>query len=285
MDFSILEGPNGKTLRVDGPWTVDAAAAALDPGVTGVILADWDGPPVDHESLVGLPIDSVSIADRRITELEPLVHLGRPLRSLVLYTGPDTIVDLAWFPDLEVLHADWQTVESWSDRPEGLRDLYVFGFDAPSFEYLGANPMLESLRLDRSLLETLHTGSLLPSLRSLWIPGSKRLATLEGLRDTSSPIEELNMNWSSRIERLDGIEACTHLEQIEFADCASIESLRPLMNLPKLRRIRAHGTTRIQDLDLSPLLALRDVTELHLQHRAGYTPSVEDVETYFGVPT
>jgi hypothetical protein len=276
--IQVKDGPRGRVATVYGPWTADVEAAVADPAVIRLNVLPGDGqPPMDLNALAGVAIQEIGIGDRRITDLEPLAHVRGPLKRASFILGPDALVEMSWFPDLEEVFVDWSLVEGWPDRSESLTNIYLGGFDGATLEPLGLNPQVERLRLDRSPVETLDGIDRFPQLERLWIGGAARLTSAAALRLVAGTLRELYLDTCTRLGRLDDLSELTGLTRLEFPDCRTIESLAPIAPLVELRDLRGPGSTRIADLDLTPVLGLPRLTEFRMQSRRGYTPSVDDV--------
>jgi hypothetical protein len=80
------------------------------------------------------------------------------------------------------------------------------------------------------------------------------------------------------ISSLDEIGHLSGLTYLNVSECGDIASFGPLANLHHLKELYAYGSTRVVDGDLSPLTGLNHLTDVRMQNRRDYTPSLKSIK-------
>lgn len=272
------EGPN---LVVTDAWSDDIARALAAGGIEGLTLNYARGfKGGDLRFIDGLPLRRLNLLARTIDDLGVLYTLGGTLESLNLTAGSAARLDLSRFPHLVDLGTDLAHVFESIHSATSLRSLYLGGYAWADLQPLGGLIELESLQLkDRPAVESLDGLQNFPKLTSLQVAGASKLRDLTALRDQAPRLKSLDFRGSTKFSELDDMSSLANLELLDISQCGSIYSLRPLTSLARLAELFMSESTRIEDSDLSPLLALPKLRELSIQPRKSYQPSVFEIKT------
>ncbi len=107
--------------------------------------------------------------------------------------------------------------------------------------------------------------------------GRRRLSDVTELQGRDL-IERLALQACRGLDTLDDLAGCTGLRRLDVAEGGDLVSAAPLGGLVELEELYAYGSTRFVDGDLSPLARLPRLTELRMQSRRHYRPSVPDLK-------
>ncbi|MGM9473478.1 hypothetical protein ACS5PJ_15925 [Pseudarthrobacter sp. YS3] len=281
--FVIHDDEHGKTLDVVGDWTPQAADVLARGEADGLILNYARG--FRERSLDFLrdwPVRRLTILLRTITDLEPIYRLAGTLEQLSLATSEKTALDLTRLPRLRHLSCEnWTQIEHTIPSCTSLDYLYTGSYTPRDLLPLAYNRSLTTIRMkDRPRLESLNGVDAFASLVELGIFGAPLLEDLIDLGSASAPktLRTLELEMCRGISSLDAVRHLTGLTYLDIGDCGDIASFGPLANLGNLKELYAYGTTRVMDGDLSPLTGLTELTDLRLQSRRDYKPSVKSLE-------
>lgn len=264
---------------VTGPWTAKAAEPILSGQADRLILNYALGfVEPDLEFLRGLPLRQLVVLDRRLSSLAPIADLSASLELLRLTTDPKLAVDLANFPLLRDLSADWQQIKATVSAAARLDRLHIGRYSAPDLRPLSSLENLRRLALtDRPRLASLAGLEAFRALRSLGIYGGRHLVDISAL-DGSDSLEELELEGCHKLAHIDAVSSCARLRRLNVSECGDLASLWPLADLAELEVVRLFGSTRIVDGDLSPLARLPHLNDLRMMSRRQYRPSVHDIQ-------
>lgn len=264
---------------VTGPWTEQAAEPILSGEADRLVLNYAHGfAETDLEFLRELPLRQLVVLDRRLTSLAPLEGLSETLEFLHLTTDPKLSVDVAQFPRLVDLSADWQQVRSTVSAAVRLERLHIGRYSESDLKPLSGLGRLQRLALtDRPRLASLAGLEAFPDLRSLggYLAGDLiDIAELGG----RGLLEELELEGCRKLARIDAIAGCVRLSRLNLSECGDLASLRPLTGLAALEVVQLFGSTKVLDGDLAPLAGLPHLKELRMQSRRHYRPGVDDIQ-------
>lgn len=221
------------------------------------------------------------------------VRLGRLLpqvRELMVTSGvrPPGNDVLRWLPNLRALCLGRGPADPKIDlrvlaTMPYLEDLRFDASAVPTIEPLANMTGLRRVRIENHTFESIAPLSAASGLRFVavgWWKGMHRLGGLteleqvelnEGTVRSLRPFRQLAQLRSltifgRRIRSLDGIEGLSALEDL-FLYNPGIEDLAPLINLPRLRRLRLDLPTRVADF--SPIGRLSNLEELIIHMKGG----------------
>jgi len=270
---------SGRTLELTGPWSATAGRAVrlLRPsGLDVDYTRGFDGDDLAFlGDLAGTTIRRLSVVNHELEDLSPLVQLGPQLEHLTVRTPSAQTLDLARFPRLVSYRGPWAHVRdsiAWGTRIERLM---LEGYAEPDLAVLRELPSLTALRLDRpERLRRLHgVGPGLERLSVLHAP----LLTDVGDVGAASGLRLLELIGSPSTHGLERVGGCTALEELTLSGCEPIPSLGWLHDLGTLRRFELLGATSVADGDLQPLADLPALSQVTMQPRAHYRPTVAEV--------
>jgi internalin A len=276
--FVIEDLPEGRTLVVTGAWTSDALAALGRDDVDGVWLNYARGFTEVDLSFVGAwPIRRLDVLDRKLTDLAPIERLAATLEHLSVQATPGAVLNLAAFPGLRSLAAEWRAVRETVADTDGLRELIALNYDERDLWPLAENEELTKVVLKPAdHLESLAGVEALSNLRDLEILAAPILDDLADLG--GQPLRKLKLQDCRSVHSLDAIGTVTSLRFLGISDCGPIDSLRPLSLLDSLETFHAWGSTRIVDADLTPLTKLPRLSEIRMRARPEYEPQLSTIK-------
>lgn len=264
---------------VTGPWT-DRAAEPIRSGEADRLVLNYalGFAEADLEFLRGLPVKQLVVLDRRLSSLEPINALSDSLELLHLTTDSTLSIDLALFPQLADLSADWQQVRSTIAAAPRLERLHVGRYAERDLMPLTSPRSLRRLALtDRPRISTLEGLAALPELRSLGVYLAKNLEDIDELEGRDS-IEDLELESCRKLDRIDAIGGCVGLRTLNLSECGDLPSVAPLTGLTGLEVLQLFGSTNVLDGDLTPIAGLPRLRELRMRSRRHYRPSVGDIQ-------
>lgn len=281
--FVIHDDDNGRSLDVVGDWTAQAAGVLARGQADGLILNYARG---FHERsldfLQDWPVRRLTIMARTITDLEPIYRLAGTLEYLSLNASDKAALDLTRLPLLKHLSCEnWSQIEPTIAACPSLQYLYAGSYTPRDLLPLANNRSLTTIRMkDRPRLESLNGVDAFTSLEDLGIFGATLLTDVVDLGSASAPrtLRTLELELCRGISTLDEIGRLTGLTYLNIGDCGDIASFAPLANLRHLKELYAYGTTRVIDGDLSPLMGLMELTDVRMQNRRAYSPSLKSIK-------
>ncbi|XAS68486.1 hypothetical protein V3C33_04025 [Micrococcaceae bacterium Sec5.7] len=287
IGFELAHVDDGIDLVVKGIWTTACTEVLTAGHADGLVLnyaLGYAEPDLDF--LREWPIKRLKILDRSVTDLSPIYRLAATLRKLEVLTAPSATLDLSLLSGLQDLGAGWgQVRDTISDVPE-LKRIFVLYFDAPDLTVFKANPLLESIRMkDRPKIQSLKGFQDLTQLGELGIFRGSRLNDISGFDSTTenTVLHTLKLEACRKVTSLAPIRNLRSLKTLNIGDCGDIDSLHPLSSLQYLEELFAYGTTKVQDGDLSLLLALPRLRVVRIRPRKSYRPAVGEVENHVGI--
>jgi len=239
----------------DSGWTPDLAKMYVDQECQGVTVSalgrDFEIPDVSFlHQLPGL--EEIRLLGR-IRDDTAAFEISSA-RSLQVDTPCRTAIRFGAAVDLETLDLWWRPGVETVAELANLRELSIYGWEAPDFRILGEKPALEFLRVQLRRATAVTSAGLAGAraLRTAWfyegaITDTEELSALP-------QVEELAFR-GTKVSSLDFVRACPRLRSLELENCGEIASLAPLADHPALASVAISGSTKIVDGDLSPLLA------------------------------
>jgi hypothetical protein len=279
QEFAIGHFPDRVEVVVTGRWTADAAGPFESGEADRLVLNYAHGfSEPNLEFLRGLPVRQLVVLDRRLESLDPISALGDTLELLHVTTDPALALDLARFPRLVDLSADWHQVEATIAGGTSLRRLHVGRYGQQDLQPLSRLVGLRRLALtDRPLLRSLGGLSSLPDLRALGVFMAKDLDDVSELQGRSA-IEDLELEGCRKLSTVDALAGCVGLSRLNLSECGDLASLAPLRGLTAIEVLQVFGSTKIVDGDLTPIADLPRLKELRIQSRRHYRPSVAEIQ-------
>lgn len=278
--FVIHDDDTGRSLDVVGDWTPRAAGVLARGEANGLILNYARGfRERNLDFLKDWPLRRLTILARTITDLEPIYRLAGSLEYLSLASSDRAGLDLTRLPRLKHLSCEnWSQLEPTIAACTSLEYLYAGSYMPRDLLPLANNRKLTTIRMkDRPRLESLNGIDAFTSLVELGIFGAPLLKDVVDLGSASAPktLRRLDLQSCRGVSTLDGIGRLTGLTHLNIAESGDIASFAPLANLRHLKTLHAYGTTRVVDADLSPLMGLTELTDLRMQNRREYRPSLK----------
>lgn len=264
---------------VTGPWSAEMINA-VQSGIADRVVCNYalgfDEP--DLRFLEYLPIKQLVILDPRISDLAPLYTLSPTLESLHLTVDPHIAIDLTAFPLLRDLSANWSQVADTITGALRLQRTALGSYQPADLTPLAGLDALNSISMkDRPRIRSLAGLGQLPNLTHLGIYSAARLEDVADLRGRQR-IESLYLQGCPRLGTTEDLDGCTGLRKLNLAEGADLDTCTPLGALTALEELYLYGTTRFTDGDLSPIAELPHLTELRMQNRRHYRPSVKTIQ-------
>jgi internalin A len=277
--FVIEETPQGQTLVVTGAWSGQAQALVESGDVAGLVLNYARGfkePSLDF--LEPWPLRGLDVLDRTITDLTPIARLGETLEDLAIQAAPHTSIDLGSLPRLRSIAALWETVEATFHGPDDLREVVLIDYHEANLSPIAIQPAITRVVIKGApILETLDGAEAFARLGVLRVGDARELGDLSALGGTRGSLIELKFETCLGISSLDELATLANLRVLGISDCGRIASLHPIADMSRLETLYAWGSTRIEDGDLTPLLALASLREVRMRDRRDYEPPLASV--------
>lgn len=279
QEFAVWRFPDRVEVTLTRRWTVEVSRMFESGEADRLVLNYALGfSEPDLEFLRGLPIRQLVILDRRLTSVTPINELADTLELLHITTDPSLAIDLARFPRMTDMSADWQQVSATIEAAANLRRLHVGRYDRTDLEPLSELVHLKRLALtDRPRLRSLAGLSELPELQELAVPLAKNLVDVSALRGLAQ-IEDLNMEGCRKLNTVEDLSHCLGLRRLNLSECGGLPSVAPLRELVSIEDLLMYGATKIIDGDLTPIANLPRLKELRMQSRRHYRPSVAEIQ-------
>jgi hypothetical protein len=277
VPFAHRRLPNGSVeFDLLGRWSAEAADAFMNSAAESLVLNYARGFEADDLSfLTGLAVRRLTILDYKPYDLTPIYSLGDTLVSLSLGRQMAAI-DLTELPYLTDLRCDWTNVASSIANVDGLGSISLGGYRPRDLTPL-SHLHLESLRLlDRPRLKTLSGLETHVDLEKFEVAGS----SLSDLTPASAlaSLQDLRVPGCVKLDNLDAVTGLVALLALDVSECNNIDSFSPLRGTQALEHLHAHGSTKVIDGDLKPLLELPQLRDVRMMNRRNYKPSVSDVQ-------
>ena len=220
----------------------------------------------------------------RAREIVSISNSRQPLEWLEMLSPDTTTVELfglfgdppsSLSPSIAALTAPWAVVKALLNGRalDGVRHLYVDGYQGEDLSYFRGLAQLRSLRLDGAA-RLRDFGGLDDStpLEALDV-GPSPHASLDGLDEIES-LRELSLNGLRGTDfAFDFVSSLPNLEALNLEDCGRWSECSPLGRASALRRLGLTGNTTISDGDLSAL-ARSTFDEVSIAARRHYRPTV-----------
>lgn len=281
--FQLEVQPGWTVLKVTDTWTGEAAAMAASGQVDELRLNyAWGFKEPTLDFIDDWPLKKIFVLARWLDDLTPIHRLGATLEGISTEVAAKADIDLAYLPGLRKVVADWPVVKKSFSALTHLTELFIFSFKEADLTPLVGNLGLTSLRMKQyPQVRSVEGIEELAHLEQLQIVVATKLEDLSALRHTPSKehLRDLDFDTCKRITTVDDIAALTSLEKLNLGNCGTLESLKPLTALHRLRQIRLYESTVVADGDLSPLLEKPALKSINLTNRRHYQPTVKQVET------
>jgi hypothetical protein len=279
--YRIERDENGDTLVVTDSWTDKISQLLSEGRADGLDLNYAKGfKNTDLSILRAWPLKRLAVLARTVKDLSPVARLGGTLEVLSVQTAPKASIDLAQFPALTALAAEWSQIRSSIAEAPRLADLMVRAYDEADLTPLRWNAALARLRFkDRPRIQHLNGVEALRSLEHLAVYLAP-LQDLDALGNEDLAVRELHVE-SCPIRDLSPLARQRSLTFLNASDCGDLASLSPLRELGDLSILWLFGTTKVIDDDLSPLCELSRLRELRMRSRRTYRPSVEAIQALY----
>jgi hypothetical protein len=278
MTVEVTSDTWGRRAILRTPWTDSEAAQLLASGIARVHVigfAQQPVPPLSNlQGIAELKVLTLDVtSDASVTQLSELTALS-------LETHARNPIDFRVFKRLQRLHVNWRPSAETAFENPSIRSLSVSRYPFADLRPLRRLGRLQGLRIANARTLTSLVGIAdLPALKRLWLIDDRALTNIDGLATGRPALVDLLMNVCREVGTLDALGGQLSLESLSLLEGGRIASLRPLVALPRLRRLRFHGTT-IEDGDLSVLLAMPALAVVAFGNRPHYShdlASVEDV--------
>jgi Leucine-rich repeat (LRR) protein len=274
----LEDGAYGLRAVATGRWSDDLTRWAIDQGVSELELNDGKGGcGSDIRFLSDLSeLRAFKIIDLRIQDVAPIHRLGK-LLALEVITYCRTPIDFDAFPALEQCNVEWRPRTESLFRRSTLKRLCVNRYAGRDVSPFGQLTALDSLSILTAPIHDLKGLGSLMKLRHLRLGNLRRLTSLSGPEQLVN-IEELEIHTCRAIRSIEEIGQLTNLRRLSLSNDGEIDSLRPLAYLVSLESLVFYESTNVVDGDLSPLLGLKNLSNVAFQNRRHYSHRREDIE-------
>jgi len=276
----ILEDTSeGRALVVTGPWSKQTEDALVRGEADGLVLNYARGfCETNLEFLTPhWSVRRLDLLDRKIVDLEPVGRLGGSLEQLSVEADPRAKLDLRALPHLRSIAGKWGLIRPTLGGVEARQSVITWRFDEADLHAFRNHFALQRLTLKEAPhLESLSGLAALATMERLGVVLARRLHDISDVAGLTS-LRELEFEDCPSIAALDDVEQLVNLRLLSFSEGGDVASLGPVRGLDRLVEFYAWGSTRIVDLDLSPLPRLPRLKEIRMRDRHGYKPSVVDL--------
>jgi hypothetical protein len=129
---------------------------------------------------------------------------------------------------------------------------------------------------DRPRVRSLNGLGELPLLEHLGVYLASDLCDVSDLAGRNL-LRRVDLQACRRLRTVDDLRDCTGLRVLNLSEGGDLDSATPLSMLLELEELYVYGTTRFVDGDLSAIAALPRLTELRIQNRRHYRPTVAEL--------
>lgn len=277
----VVGGPTGTSseLLVTGRWTEEAAEQFRIGRVDRLVLNRNLGFSEDDLTFLrDIPIRELVLVDRNLASLAPIYEISSTLEELDLVVGPSAgRVDVAEFPRLTKLSADWETIGESVSSATTLTSLQLRRYRRDDLVVLAGLTNLRRLALaDRPRVRSLGGIENMALLREFEVPAA-RLLTDAQMLSACRNLVRLSLEGCARLD-LSFIGTLGRLRWMNISECGDVSDVRFLANLHDLEVLRMFGSTRVVDGDLTPIAELPRLKELRMQSRRHYRPTVSEIQ-------
>lgn len=104
-----------------------------------------------------------------------------------------------------------------------------------------------------------------------------RIDSIDGIDEVNEPLEHLHISHAPKVDLSRSHAALKNLRILRLANCAELEDLNFLMELPHLIEFRFVGT-KVRSGDLSPILKHPNLRDIASQDSRSYKLKISDVQ-------
>lgn len=282
MSYELVAQGNGVDMVLAGEWRSQYGAVFESGRADGLVLNYALGfRERDLRFLEGLSIRRLAILARTLTDIEPVYSLSVTLEELSVEMGA-TEIDLTRLPILRKVSAEWAQISKTIDQVESLESITTHAYAGEDLQLLRSNAGLTAIRLrDRPKSRSLEGIEVFQQLRLLEM-ATAPLDNLSPLTGASPLLAWLDLSYSRGFRDLGPLAKLPALAVLKVAECGAVASVSSLRELSLLEEIYMWGSTRVEDLDLSPIAGLPGLRVLRMNSRRGYTPPVAEIKASIG---
>jgi hypothetical protein len=210
-----------------------------------------------------------------INTIEQLMQL----KTLEFETYCKSRIDFENLPNLVHCSLRWRKgCESLFEKTK-LKSLVIMGYRNPSLP-IDSLIKLEKLQILDSSIDSIEFLRSMSELRQLRLAELRRLIHTDAI-GAPSRIEFLEIDSCRGFRKIDQISLLTALTYLCLLNLGEVESLTPLLNLPKLEALFFYENTNILDGDVASLRKLEKLQYLSFANRRHYNCKREDYVQYF----
>lgn len=129
--YVLEDSPEGRSLVVTGPWSVEAANALGRGEADGLVLnyaRGFSGRCLEFLD-GGLGVRRLDVLDRQITDLAPIERLADSLEDLSVQAAGDAELDLGALPRLRSVAGEWALIGNTLGAVDELQSVITWQFD------------------------------------------------------------------------------------------------------------------------------------------------------------
>jgi Leucine-rich repeat (LRR) protein len=295
-NYFLPPAPDGKQpiLHVRGGWSVEVDSMIFDQGIDHLRIEWWDSEDLNplrkHAALLKKLWIECEVSDvTAVNECVNLVDLGL-MRSR-------SKIDFKRLKHLLTLSLSGQAICSEVAACSNLRTLTVTGASNTNLKALAEASGLRQLCVRESKLTTVEGIERLSKLQSLTL-SQLPLQSLDGL-DKLDALCDLSLCYLRKLVTLDPISRIHALKKLDITSCGKIENMSAIGGLKTLRELIMENMeiadigflaplkllerlfltegTRVNNGDLSVLLALPKLKDVIFSNRRHYSHKLEGI--------
>lgn len=274
--LKVENGQYGRRAVVASAWSDRMTTYVKDHEICEVELnreKGWRGN--DLLFLAELPhLLSLQILDLKISDVTP-IHSLHALKTLGVITYCTTEINFRAFANLEDCSLEWRPKAQSLFHCKTLKKLFVNRYSGKDIAPFTKLTELESLSILNAPIASLRGLDRLKKLRRLRLGNLRMMSSLGGLEGLTQ-LEELEVHTCRGFSSIKELEHLVSLRKLSLSNNGDIKSFKPVARLARLESLVFYESTNVLDGDLSPILGLRELSNLSFQNRRHYSHRRED---------
>lgn len=185
------------------------------------------------------------------------------------------------FTDIRKVFVDSCFLNSSLWNCQSILDLAISNCSERGWDNISKLHHLEKLTIIRGGMKDLN-GLISPELHSLEMHLTRNLESFSG--SVSLPkMRKLHVNGCRKINNINDISKFENLEDLHLVDCGYIKSLKPLLNMKRLKNVYLFGTF-VEDNSIRSIVEIPGMREFVFDEKPDYDMRLQDALVYLGVP-
>ena len=269
--IALEESHSGMKATLIGSWDDNLLHLVIENNITELEINSgkgWRGENVDF--LKYFPkLKSLILIDLSVRSIEGIYNLSE-LSKIRLITYAKTRVDFSLFPSLESCDFEWIKGSDSLFECAKLSGLGLNRYHSEDGKLFSNLNNLKFLTILNSPIKDLDGISPLLGLQHLSLTNLKNIVSLKGI-DNLLNLEILEIQKCKGIRSVSEIFSLQKLRKLLLLDLGDINSFKGLERLQNLTTLMFYESTNIIDGDLSPIVRLKNLSDISFQNRKHYS--------------